>query len=49
MIDLIIFYLTIFWAFRFGQILAFNPVIRVWHLFAFYILIKFVMMSYGYK
>jgi hypothetical protein len=49
MIDVILFYLTIFWSFRFGQILALNPTIKLWHLFAFYIVIKFFMMSYGYK
>jgi hypothetical protein len=49
MIDLILFYLTIFWSFRFGQVLALSNAITVWHLFAFYIVIKFFMMSYGYK
>jgi hypothetical protein len=48
MMDLIIFYLTIFWAFRFGQILALNQTIRVWHLLSVYMIYKFIIMSYGY-
>jgi len=49
LIDFVILYLSLVFAFRLGAFLAVYTDIRVWQLCLIVIVFKFFIMSYGYK